>query len=258
MMNLNLMDIFILAVLGLSVISGMYKGFLSSMFAAFGFAGAFLGAMRLYPRLANAILSNNSLMDVLKYYLDAGNLFQTPALGSTPVANVVLDASVLNAAVNELSSLPSVLVEAFRSNVTLQLFESRLESGVMTPWLATFTDYLNHTIWASVVNVVSFIALFAALYLLALLLVNLLHAVFHFPGIKHFDWLLGGVFGAARGYVILLLILSILPMLLTTINLKEIDDILAASSLLPFFPANFAIPDIVKQTFQWYIDAAGH
>ena len=253
-MNLNIMDILIIAVIGLSVVSGMYKGFMSSLFAGFGFIGSWFGAMELYPRLANIILSNNSLMDVLKYYLDAGAMFKTPALGSTAVASIVGDASVLNAAVNELATLPPVLREAFRVNVTGQLFGTRLVSGEMVPWLTTFTDYLNHTIWAAAINVVSFIVLFAVIYLLALLVVNLLNVVFHFPVLRHFDWFLGGLFGAARGYVIMMLALTVLPMILTTINLKEINDMVAASALMPLFPANFAIPDIVKNTFNHAIN----
>ena len=37
---MNIVDIIILAILGLSLVSGMYKGFITSMLALLGFVGA--------------------------------------------------------------------------------------------------------------------------------------------------------------------------------------------------------------------------
>ncbi|MBQ4085742.1 MAG: CvpA family protein, partial [Clostridia bacterium] len=55
---MNIFDIIILAILGVSVISGMYKGFLASGLAIIGFVAAWIGAMRFYPQLSAAIQSN--------------------------------------------------------------------------------------------------------------------------------------------------------------------------------------------------------
>ena len=248
--HMNIVDILIVAVIGLSIISGMYKGFISSMLAAIGFVGAWFGAMVLYPQLAHVVLSNNTLMDMLKYYLDVGNMFKTTLLGDTPVSSIVGDAAVLNSAISELTTLPKVITDVFRLNVTEQLFSSRIEGGVTVPWLHTFSDYLNQTIWASAINVLSFIILFIVLYILASLVVNLLNNVFHFPVLRHLDWVLGGAFGAARGYVIMLLILAVVPMVLTVVNLDEIDAIFASSQFMQYFPNDFAIPDIVRRAFE--------
>ncbi len=249
-MNLNIVDILIVAVIGLSVVSGMYKGFISSMLAAAGFVGAGFGAWNLYPQLANVILQNNSLMDVLKYYLNVDSLFKSSTIANMPVSQVLSDASVLKQAIGELTNVPAVITEAFRLNVTGQLFSTRTENGMVVPWLNDFSDYLNQTIWASAINVLSFIVLFIILYIIASLLVNLLNNVFHFPVLRHFDWVLGGAFGAARGYVIMMLILAVVPMILTVVDLEQINDMVAASQLMQYFPTNFAIPDIVKLAFQ--------
>ena len=251
----NLVDLFIVAVIGLSIVSGMYKGFISSMLAAAGFVGAWFGALHFYPTLANMILSNNGLMHTLRYYLDMSNMFKTPALSTTPVASIVSDAAALNSAMNELTTLPAVLKEVFRVNVQGQLFSVQQVKDALgniseVPWLSTFADYLNQTIWAAAINVISFVVLFAVLYLVATLLVNLLNSVFHFPILRHFDWFLGGLFGAARGYVIVLLILTVIPLVLDIVNLQEITDIFNGSLLMPYFPKEFTIPDIVRNTFQ--------
>lgn len=243
-MNFNIVDIIIVAVLGFSLVSGMYKGFIASGLTAVGFVGAWFGAMNFYPQLATVIMNNKSLMDVLRYYLDAGTLFKTPSLGTQLVSNITSDAAMLERAINELTAanVPKVITDAFRLNVTSQLFKS-LD-------LNTFTDYLNQTIWGAAVNVLSFVIVFLVAYIVLMLIVNLLNSVFHFPLLRHFDWLLGGVFGLARGYVIMMLLLAIVPMLLSVLNMPAINNMMQGSLLMQYFPSDFAIPDIVRQAFQ--------
>ena len=53
---------------------------------------------------------------------------------------------------------------------------------------------------------VYFLLCFIALYVLSCLVVNLLDHVISFPLVRGFDWLLGGLFGLARGLVIVVLV----------------------------------------------------
>lgn len=247
-MNFNIVDIVIVAVLGLSLISGMYKGFIASGLAAVGFVAAWFGAMNLYPQLAAMIMGNSNLMDVLKYYLDAGAMFTPRALADTLVAGAV-ESGALTHAVDGFVAIPRAIIDAFKNNVANQLFATHTVNGQQTPWLNTMADYLNHTIWASAINVLSFLLVFVLLYLILLLVVNLLNNVFHFPLLKHFDWLLGGVFGLARGVLIVMLILSVVPMVLSIINLQAIDEMWYSSILVSWFPSSFVIPDIINSAF---------
>ena len=66
-MTLNIVDYVILAILGLSLVAGMYRGFLASGLTTAGFVAAFFGAQALYPQLSTAIQSNQGLMDTLTY-----------------------------------------------------------------------------------------------------------------------------------------------------------------------------------------------
>lgn len=239
-MNLNVVDFVILAILGLSLVAGMYKGFLASGLTTAGFVAAFFGAQSLYPQLSSAIQSNASLMNVLKYYLDASSMFKSVGLAEKSVAGATQN-GLLAQAVNELTGLPKVIVTAFQGNVDKQIFSSL--------GFDTMTDYLNQTIWASVINVVSFLILFIVAYILASLVVGLLNNVFHFPLLKHFDWLLGGAFGLVRGIVIVSLILAVLPLITSVLNVQVIQDTIGASSLMHYFPSDFAIADIIVKAF---------
>lgn len=240
-MSLNIVDYLILAILGLSLVAGMYKGFLASGLTTAGFVAAFFGAQAFYPQLSTAIQSNGSLMNILTYYLDASSMFKTVGIAEKTVEGATQN-GLLAQAVSELSNLPDVIVTAFQSNVDKQAFASL--------GFNTMSDYLNQTIWSATINVVSFLILFIVAYVLVLLIVGLLNNVLHFPLLKHFDWLLGGAFGLVRGIVIVALVLAVIPLLASIVDVKVINDTIQASALMKYFPSDFAIADIIVKAFR--------
>ena len=237
--TLNIIDIVILLILLLSLISGMYKGFLSSFLSTLGFGGAVVVAYKFSPQLANLFQSNNGLMNSLSYYLGAPELLAK--LADTSVGEASRNSALLSDATNRLSNLPQALVTAFRDNVTSQLF-SKLN-------LTNLGDYLSQTIIVSLVYVISFLLIFALCYVLASLIVNLFNNLLRFPLLKHFDWLLGGVFGLARGAVITMLVLTVVPMLLSLMDLNILDDFIASSKLASYFTSTEALSRIISQGF---------
>jgi len=244
-MDINIVDLILYLILALSLISGMYKGFIASGLAAVGFVAAWFGALNLFPRLAQMLLGNQYLMGSLSYYLDASSLFKTSELADCPVAQAVSStgtgSTMLNQALQELN-LPTLIESTFKNNVTSQLFKDLN--------LTTLADYLGQTIWVAAINVASFLVMFTVCYFVVLLVVNLLNNVFRFPLLKHLDWLLGGVFGLARGAVVVMLLLGIAPLILSMLPLKAVGGILETSRLAQFFPSNFAIQTIISMAFQ--------
>ncbi|MDL2207054.1 CvpA family protein [Eubacteriales bacterium OttesenSCG-928-N13] len=251
MLNLNIVDILIIAVLGLSLISGMYKGFISSGLAAVGFVGAWFGALQLYPQLSNIIANNNALMDWLTDLLDAGAMFNPRSLGNTLVSTLAGEANELRDALNGMSGVPDIIKNVFANNVNHQLFQQQ--------GLNTFTEYLGRTILTAGANVFSFVVIFAVGYLIMLMIVNLLNSVFHFPLLKHLDWLLGGIFGVVRGYAIMMLVLAVVPMLLSMLDINIVGDLINGSMLAQYFPINngFPIQDIVNSAFSTVSSVVG-
>lgn len=243
-MSINIVDVILYAILALSVISGMYKGFIASGLAMVGFGAAWYGALNLFPKVAELALNNDYLMNALSYYLDASSLFKTASLATTPVADLVsgtgTGSSLLNQALQELN-LPSVIESAFKSNVSNQLFANIN--------LTTLSDYLGQTIWVAAINVISFLLIFAVCYVVVLLVVNLLNNVFRFPLLKHLDWLLGGAFGLARGLLVVVLVLGVAPLILSMLPFTEVRSLLDTSTLAQRLPSNFAISTIISMAF---------
>ena len=235
---MNIFDVVILAILGVSIISGMYKGFLASGLAIIGFVSAWIGAMQFYPQLSIAVQSNGELMSMFQYYLDAGALFENGAVGEKLVSTITQ--TELAQTLTTLK-LPVMLKDAFQENVLSQAFSSLN--------LTTLTEYLGQTICGAAINVISFLLMFGVSYAVVLLVVNLLNHVFRFPVLRHLDWLFGGAFGLVRGAVIAMLIFSMVPMVMSVVPLEIAEEITSGSMLYRLFSENNILESLIESVF---------
>ena len=221
---MNILDILILLVLSFCLLAGMHRGSISSALSTIGFVGSWFGARALYERVANLALSNTTLMAVLNQYLEPASFFTTNAQASMTVTEVVSGGeSAIQAAVAPVAERISVISRAFEANIRNQAF-TRLN-------IFTLADYLDQTIWQAVFNVVAFLLTFLVIYAVVSLVVNLLDHVIPFPVFRMFDWLAGGVLGLARGLVLAVLMLCILPSVITLISPELTQTLISESTL---------------------------
>ena len=223
-MNRNLWDITIVVILAFYLISGMYRGFITSLLTTIGFVGAWFGAQHFYPKVAQLALSNQTLMAVLNQYLEPETFFESHTQAVSTVSEVIAGGeSAIQSAVASVSNKLAVISKAFEANIRAQMFQ-RLG-------INTLADYLDQTIWQAVFNVLAFLLCFIALYVLVCLVVNLLDHVISFPVVRGFDWLLGGLFGLARGLVVVVLVLCLVPAIVQIVS-PEFADSLRTGSVL--------------------------
>ena len=222
---MNLLDVVILAILAFYLISGMYRGSITSFLGTAGFVAAWFGARQLYPQVAEMALSNQTLMAVLNQYLEPESFFATHAQAMTTVAEVISGGeTAIQNAIGSVSGNLSVISKAFEANVRSQAFQSL--------GISTLSDYLDQTIWQAVFNVGAFVLCFIALYVVAMLVVNLLDHVISFPLIRGIDWLVGGVLGLVRGIVICVLVLNLLPVVAQIISPEFAENLVKTSTLM--------------------------
>jgi hypothetical protein len=189
--------------------------------------GAWFGAQQFYPKVAQLALSNQTLMAVLNQYLEPENFFQSHTQAVSTVSEVIAGGeSAIQAAVASVSDKLQVISKAFEANVRAQMFQ-RLG-------INTLADYLDQTIWQAVFNVLAFLLCFIALYALVCLVVNLLDHVISFPLVRGFDWLLGGIFGVARGLVIVVLVMCLVPAIVQIVSPEFADNLRTGSALYSY------------------------
>ena len=220
---MNLIDWIIVSILGISVLFGMYRGFVSSVLNMGGGLCSFFGAFWLYPKLAALIQQNESLRMTLAHYLEPGSGLDL-ALSESSVSD--LGASGIQQVLSRVS-LPSPLDSILQVNLESSIF-SNLS-------ISTVGEYVNQTILQASINIICFVLCFLVSYVVISTLFNLIRAVFRFPLLKQLDGLAGGVFGLLRGLLICLVIFTLVPLVQTMVPLDMIDEVLNGSVLAPVF-----------------------
>ena len=237
---MNIVDYAIIGVIAVSVLFGLYRGFIASVLSMGGGLLSFLSSFALYPRLAAAIQNNQELQRTLLHYTDASSRIGDLELALTNVVSLGREGIEQ---VLENVSLPAPLDSILRVNLENLVYGT---SGAA----ATVADYVSQTILQASINIICFLVCFIGLYIAFSLGANLIRAIFRFPVLKQADSLVGGVFGLLRGVLICLAVFTLIPLVQTMIPLDFITKLLDESQLAPLFMNGNLITAIMnKQLF---------
>ena len=219
---MNVVDILILAILGLSVLVGLYRGFISSV-ASMGGCILSLGlSFWLSPKLAAAIQNNPEILRTLASYTDAATKLGDQALAGSSVTS--LNETAITEIMNKVS-LPAPLSTLLQNNLQNKVFGTAADVGT----------YVSQTIVGAILNVICFIVCFLVLLLVIHFIINFLKVVFKFPVLKQLNSLAGGVFGLIRGVLLCFVAFALLPLIQTLLPVQDINLLVEASTLAPLF-----------------------
>lgn len=237
---MNVVDYVIIGVVAISVLFGLYRGFVSSVLSMGGGLLSFLGSFALYPKLAELVQNNESLQKTLLHYTDASS-----RIGD-------LELAVTNAVSLGREGIDRVLENVQLPSPLDTILQVNLENMVYGTGdaVSTVSDYVNQTILQASINIICFIVCFLGLFLVLSLSMGLIRAVFRLPVLKQLDGLAGGVFGLLRGVLICLILFTLVPLVLTMLPMDAISQLLDESTLAPIFMNGNLITAIMnKQLF---------
>ena len=224
---MNVVDIVILGILGLSVLVGLYRGFISSV-ASMGGCLLSLGlSFWLSPKLATAIQNNPDILKTLVSYTDAATKLGDQALAGSSVTT--LTENGIAEIVNKVA-LPAPLSTLLQNNLQNQIYGTAADVGT----------YVSQTIVGAILNVLCFIVCFLALLLVIHFVINFLKVVFKFPVLKQLNSLAGGAFGLIRGALLCFVAFALLPLIQTLLPVENINQMVnktkaAACNRRPLF-----------------------
>ena len=230
---MNVVDIVILAILGLSVLVGLYRGFISSV-ASMGGCLLSLGlSFWLSPKLADVIQNNPDILRTLASYTDAATKLGDQSLAASSVATLTENgiAEIINRV-----SLPAPLSTLLQNNLQNKVFGTAADVGT----------YISQTIIGAILNVICFIVCFLALMLVIHLVISFLKVVFKFPVLKQLNSVAGGCFGLIRGVLLCFVTFALLPLFQTLLPVQNINDVVEGSALAPLFNSGNLILAIMK------------
>ena len=218
---MNIIDILILAVLGVSLIFGLYRGFISGVLSVAALIGAAAAAFAVSPSLAAWLQGNDTLVNTLMYYTDAGSRIKD------------LDLSLLTVSQVTQGALTQIMAGAQLP----EQFQAAFINAVNTAPGAL----LSQTIVNVSLSILSFLICFLGCYIVATFVIHLICYVFELPVLRHLDALMGGVFGLARGVLLLFILFALVPIIQAVVPVQQLTDILNASRLAPLFDSKLIL-----------------
>ncbi len=221
---MNIVDYVIIGIVAVSVLFGLYRGFVASVLNLGGGLIAFLLSFVAYPRLAAYIQGNQELVRTLLHYTDA-----TSRIGDLELAitNVMELGQQGIRQVLEKVNLPAPLDAILQSNLENQVYAA---SGI-----TSVSDYVSQTILQACINILCFLVCFLVLFVLVSIVFSVIRAVFRFPILKQLDSLAGGVFGFLRALIICLAVFTLIPLVQTVVPMEQVDELIEGSQLAPIF-----------------------
>ena len=219
---MNIVDIVIIAILGLSVLVGLYRGFISSV-ASMGGCLLSLGlSFWLSPKVAALVQNNPDMLKTLVSYTDAATKIGDQTLASTSVTSLTPNtiADILSKV-----NLPAPLSTLLQSNLENKVFGTAADVG----------SYVSQTIVGAILNVICFILCFVVLLIVLHFVLNFLKVVFRFPVLKQLNSIAGGAFGLLRGVLLCFVAFALLPLIQTLLPVKDINQLVEESALAPLF-----------------------
>lgn len=221
---MNIIDIIILGILGISVLVGLYRGFVSSVASLGSCLLSLVLSFWLNPKLVAWVQGNPDLIRTLMSYTDAGTRIGDQTLAQTSVT--ALGTGGISEIISKVN-LPGPLASLLQNNLQNQVFQSVGISRV--------GEYVSQTIVSAVLNVICFVVCFLVLFLVLHLVLGFLKVLFKFPVLKQMNSLAGGAFGLLRGILLCFLAFALLPLVQTAIPVDNLNSLVAESALAPLF-----------------------
>ena len=235
---MNIIDFIFLVILGVSMIYGVYRGFVHTLLSVACCLLSVLIAFAFGPRLSAIVSNSKGVSSTLATYTDAVARVGDYDLAAANVSQ--LSESLINQVLENVS-LPQSIQNILRSNLSNQSFAG---TG-----LSTVNDYVSNTVVAVAINILCFLACFALSYVVLSLLLSLIQHVFRLPLLRQLDWLAGGAFGLMRGALLLYALFLVVPLLSTIIPLDAFNELLSQSALSPIFQSDGLFARVISGRF---------
>ena len=233
---MNLIDLAIFVVLLLSVVFGLYKGFIKTVSGIVAFFASWIIAFSFYPMLASSISHIPDLVSKVKYYTTDSSRIGDYA---DTAVNSLADETAITKTIKKIG-IPAPIDNLLKKNIMNQSFEDKK--------ITTIGQYFNETVTSFAINVLSFLIIFLVVRLLCIFVLHAIDYAMKLPILSHFNGLLGGIFGFLSGLLLLFVIFSVLPVFFSAVPSPSIEKLVDQSFLARLFYKANIINGILKGT----------
>ena len=229
---MNFIDIAILLILAITILGGLYRGFVNTALNICATIGSILFGRILIPLVSGLIKGSAELFNTMLYYTEGSEYVAITDVELTRAPISGISAEQLHAVLQN-ADMPIPMDRCVMKNIASEAFRA---SGV-----TTLGDYFNQTIVCVVINILALLLLFTVLRLLfGFLIRGVEFGRGGFPVLSHGDSIIGAGLGLIHGVLVLFVIFLIVPVMLTV--LPKLYEFLSESFFGEFFyQANFLL-----------------
>lgn len=221
---MNVVDIIIVVIIGLSVVYGSSSGFIQTISNTVGMLVSIGAAFLLGPVMAAWLAGVDWVREILTNVTDAVARVGDFDLATKQVSG--LSESTVDTVLTSVA-LPEPIANVLKDNLLGQSFADQ--------GLRTVNDYVSNTIVAAALQVLGFLLAFLIAYIIISIIVSIIQHVFRFPILRQLDWLAGAAFGFLRGAGFIYLMLLLVPLISTALPIEGFDELITASQLAHHF-----------------------
>ena len=225
---MNFIDYIVIGLVLVYILSGIYRGFLTSLMNMGAVFLSWIISFLAYP-LVSAQFVRNGMFDFVRYFIGGSDWivggFDARNIAVSSITSEQLD-SILQGA-----NLPFPFADAVRANVETQAFASATD-------ITTIGDYFEATFASVIVNIAAFAMLYIILRVIITVIANGISYSFELPQLKHFDAILGGGIGLLRGVFAMYILFLVVPAVLIALQVPLIENFVYGSAFSSIFYSN--------------------
>lgn len=221
---MNYLNLFLLFLIAVYILEGWYRGFLVSAGNTIGMAGAWIVGFLFCPALSRTI-AQGSFYRFVYIFTEASSHLADQIEGHQIVADL------------SQQQIQDIVSQAALPAPFDRLVFDNMRNVVYGTQYKTVAEYFNYTVTDAVVNILSFLVLYAICRVIVGLILNTANFASPLPVLKHLDGLCGGAIGALRGCLGMYAICLLLPIILISApaNITLFSDIIYGSSVASAF-----------------------
>ena len=221
---MNLLDLLIIAVLGLFVLAGVHKGFMYTSISVASVIVCLMLAFIIMPLVAGRVVANEKVFSSMLYYTEGSEYIYDVELAKAPITQI--DKAEL-AEVYERSDVAFPMDKRIRENIEDAAFE---DDGI-----TTLGDYYNRTMVLITINILVFLLIYAILRAVTAFGLGWWNYAKKLPKLKRVDIPAAIGTGLIRGLLALFIVFMLVPIILTVLPFDVVEDLVDESKLASFF-----------------------
>lgn len=235
---MNIIDLAIIAVLGIGFLLGWYKGFLVTGLNFVSYILSWIVAAIFYSPLASYILKINNFDKLLLYFTAGAEKLSDMSVANTSIYDLSFERI---SEIISTSDLPKPIEGMMLNNIENSVFAS---DGIVT-----LSDYFNQTIINLAISLISFLIIFFAVKLICMFVIGLVDYVVELPVLKQFDKLIGGGVGVLQAAVFIFVVFAIVPIAMSVLPMEKFNELIQGSLLGRLFFNRNIIFNILRSVF---------